>query len=58
MRARPTTAPAVGAIGIFFGDIGTSPLYAIKETLGGHCPLPVDRVQRRGLKPLLKRGRH
>ena len=28
---------AVGAIGVVFGDIGTSPLYAIKEVFGsGH----------------------
>ena len=33
---------AVGAIGIVFGDIGTSPLYAFKETFVGHHPLAVD----------------
>ncbi len=32
----------VGAIGVVFGDIGTSPLYALKETFVGHHPLPVD----------------
>jgi KUP system potassium uptake protein len=32
----------VGAIGVVFGDIGTSPLYALKESLGGHG-LPLDR---------------
>ncbi|HEX7874799.1 MAG TPA: potassium transporter Kup [Sphingobium sp.] len=30
---------AVGAIGIVFGDIGTSPLYAFRETFAGHHPL-------------------
>ncbi|MBF0422576.1 MAG: KUP/HAK/KT family potassium transporter [Magnetococcales bacterium] len=31
----------IGAIGIVFGDIGTSPLYAVKEALGGeHAPPP------------------
>lgn len=31
----------VGAIGIVFGDIGTSPLYTVKEALGGeHAPPP------------------
>ncbi|MBF0415537.1 MAG: potassium transporter Kup [Magnetococcales bacterium] len=31
----------VGAIGVVFGDIGTSPLYAIKEALGSeHAPIP------------------
>ncbi len=33
---------AVGAIGIVFGDIGTSPLYAFRETFAGHHPLPTD----------------
>ncbi len=32
---------ALGAIGVVFGDIGTSPLYALKETFAGHHPLPV-----------------
>ncbi|MGP1665495.1 MAG: KUP/HAK/KT family potassium transporter, partial [Rhodanobacter sp.] len=27
-------ALALGAIGVVFGDIGTSPLYTMKETLG------------------------
>ena len=37
-----TTKLAVGAIGIVFGDIGTSPLYAFRETFVGPNPLPVD----------------
>ena len=28
-------------MGIVFGDIGTSPLYAVRETFAGHHPLPV-----------------
>ena len=37
---------AVGAIGIVFGDIGTSPLYAFKEAFGGthHVALTHDNV--------------
>lgn len=35
-------ALAVGAIGIVFGDIGTSPLYAFRETFAGPHPLPLD----------------
>lgn len=34
-------AIVLGAIGVVFGDIGTSPLYALKETFAGHHPLPV-----------------
>ena len=30
---------AVGAIGIVFGDIGTSPIYAFRETFAGHHPI-------------------
>ena len=31
----------VGAVGVVFGDIGTSPLYAVKEALGSaHAPAP------------------
>lgn len=33
----------IGAIGVVFGDIGTSPLYALKETFGGEHPLPLDK---------------
>ncbi|HUD94834.1 DUF3275 family protein, partial [Sphingobium sp.] len=33
---------ALGALGIVFGDIGTSPLYALKESFVGHHPLAVD----------------
>ncbi len=36
------TALAIGAIGVVFGDIGTSPLYALKESFIGHHPLAVD----------------
>lgn len=32
----------IGAIGVVFGDIGTSPLYALKETFAGHHPIPVE----------------
>jgi KUP system potassium uptake protein len=37
---------AVGAIGIVYGDIGTSPLYAFKESFGGthHVSLTHDNV--------------
>jgi KUP system potassium uptake protein len=34
---------AVGAIGVVFGDIGTSPIYSFRETFAGHHPLaPTD----------------
>ena len=33
-----------GAIGVVFGDIGTSPLYTMKETFAGPHPLALDRT--------------
>ena len=33
-NAKPSLALVVGAIGVVFGDIGTSPLYTIKEAFG------------------------
>jgi KUP system potassium uptake protein len=37
-------ALALGAIGVVFGDIGTSPLYAMKQVFTGHHSLAVDRL--------------
>jgi KUP system potassium uptake protein len=44
---------ALGAIGVVFGDIGTSPLYAMKETFRGHHPLPVDMLHVFGVLSLV-----
>jgi KUP system potassium uptake protein len=44
---------AVGAIGVVFGDIGTSPLYAMKETFRGHHPLAVDQLHVFGVLSLV-----
>jgi KUP system potassium uptake protein len=35
-----TAALAVGAVGVVFGDIGTSPLYAFRETFASHHGAP------------------
>ncbi|MFI5447918.1 potassium transporter Kup [Polaromonas sp. UC242_47] len=38
-------ALTLGAIGVVYGDIGTSPLYAFKEVFGGgHVPITTDNV--------------
>ncbi len=47
------TKLAVGAIGVVFGDIGTSPLYAFKETFIGHHRLPVDQLHIFGVVSLI-----
>src|SRR5205085_8070055 len=44
---------ALGAIGVVFGDIGTSPLYSLKESFVGAHPLPVDRVHIFGVLSLI-----
>ena len=42
------------AIGIVFGDIGTSPLYAFRETFASeHHPLPVDQIHVFGVISLI-----
>src|SRR5690349_12540018 len=38
----PLRKLALGAVGVVYGDIGTSPLYSLKESLVGPHPLPVD----------------
>ena len=35
-----TGALVIGAIGVVFGDIGTSPLYAFRETFASHHGAP------------------
>jgi KUP system potassium uptake protein len=44
---------AMGAIGVVFGDIGTSPLYAMRDTFAGHHPLPLDQLHIFGIVSLM-----
>jgi KUP system potassium uptake protein len=44
---------ALGAVGVVFGDIGTSPLYAFRETFAGHHPLAVDAAHIMGVISLM-----
>ncbi len=43
----------LGAIGVVYGDIGTSPLYALKETFAGHHSLPVVEANILGVLSLM-----
>ncbi len=43
----------VAAIGIVFGDIGTSPIYAFRETFAGHHPLAPDALHIYGVLSLI-----
>jgi len=46
-------ALTLGALGVVFGDIGTSPLYALKESFVGHHPLRVDAAHINGVLSLI-----
>jgi KUP system potassium uptake protein len=51
---RPTQARlALGAIGVVFGDIGTSPIYAFREAFTGHHKLPPDPLHVFGVLSLI-----
>ncbi|HEY0629650.1 MAG TPA: potassium transporter Kup [Sphingomicrobium sp.] len=43
----------VGAVGIVFGDIGTSPIYAFRETFAGHHTLRPDALHIYGVLSLI-----
>ncbi len=44
---------AIGAVGIVFGDIGTSPIYAFRETFHGHHHLASGGVEILGVLSLI-----
>jgi KUP system potassium uptake protein len=44
---------ALGALGVVFGDIGTSPLYAMRDTFAGHHRLPLDKLHVYGIVSLM-----
>lgn len=44
---------ALAALGIVFGDIGTSPIYALKESVSEHYGLPMNEATILGLLSLL-----
>ena len=50
---RRLAALALGALGVVFGDIGTSPLYAFKEAFGGAHPLPLSETNVLGVLSLI-----
>jgi KUP system potassium uptake protein len=49
----PVSKLMVGAIGIVFGDIGTSPIYAFRETFAGHHILAPDALHVYGVLSLI-----
>ena len=52
-------ALTLGALGVVYGDIGTSPLYALKEVFhGGHVPTTHGQHPRRAVADLLDDDHH
>jgi KUP system potassium uptake protein len=52
-HSRNVPALMLAAIGVVFGDIGTSPLYAMKETFAGPHPLALDKPHIYGVLSLV-----
>ena len=48
-----SSALIIGAIGVVFGDIGTSPLYTLKETFAGSHPMAVEPARILGVLSLI-----
>jgi KUP system potassium uptake protein len=44
---------AIGAVGVVFGDIGTSPIYAFRETFAGHHRINADSLHILGVLSLV-----
>ena len=52
-KKKSAAALALGAIGVVFGDIGTSPLYAMKEAFAGAHRLAPDEPHVLGVLSLI-----
>ena len=52
-RQQPRLGLALGALGVVFGDIGTSPLYAFRDSFLGAHKLPIDALHVLGVLSLI-----
>ena len=52
-RRRQFLLLCLGALGVVYGDIGTSPLYALRECFGGEHHLRVDGANVLGILSLV-----
>ncbi len=50
---KPLAPLALAALGIVYGDIGTSPLYALKEVFAGAHPVPITPANISGILSLV-----
>jgi len=52
-KSRNVPALMLAAVGVVYGDIGTSPLYTLRECLAGANPLPLERGSILGILSLI-----
>jgi KUP system potassium uptake protein len=50
---QPTALLVLGAVGVVFGDIGTSPLYALREAFSPHYGIPLSQENVLGILSLM-----
>ncbi len=50
---QPMAVLAVAVLGVVYGDIGTSPIYALRESFAGHNPIPVTTGNVLGILSLI-----
>lgn len=53
MFSRPRPGLVLGALGVVYGDIGTSPLYALRECFNGHHKVPLNHDNLLGVLSLV-----
>ncbi len=52
-QQQPFAPLAVAVLGVVYGDIGTSPIYALRESFAGHSPIPVSTANILGILSLI-----
>jgi KUP system potassium uptake protein len=52
-QGRSLLTLALTALGVVYGDIGTSPLYALRESFAGHHPIPLTAANIFGVLSLI-----
>ena len=50
---KPFAVLGIAVLGVVYGDIGTSPIYALRETFAGKHPIPVDTENVLGVLSLI-----
>ena len=53
MSKKQQAALALAALGVVYGDIGTSPLYTMKEVFAGNHPIPLTPENILGILSLI-----